>query len=298
MSGITPLPTPPSTSDPSNFSTRADAFLPALQTFGAEVNDLVAALNNISTTSTSVTSNTIGTGSKAFTVQTGKSYFPGQSVTIARTGAPTNRMFARVDSYNSGTGALAVTSQAFEGSGTFTDWTITLGFNGIISAGQIANAAVTLAKLAPDVKLGKVLQVVQGTTSTPVTNSTAGFVATGLSASITPSSASSKILVLVNQNTYSTRTANQSGYGFRVLRNSTVIQAANSDNTDSQGAIGGASAVTYGGIHSASVLDSPATTSAITYSVTARPLSTGSSGSITHQYNNSVSSIILMEIAA
>lgn len=141
MSGITPLPTPPSTSDPSNFSTRADDFLAALPTFATEANDLAAALNNISTTSTSVTSNTIGTGSKAFTVEAGKSYFPGQSVTIAHTGAPTNRMFAVVDSYDSGTGALVVTSQAFEGSGTFTDWTITLGFNGIVSNAQLADDA-------------------------------------------------------------------------------------------------------------------------------------------------------------
>lgn len=152
MSGITPLPTPPSTSDPSNFSTRADDFLSALPTFATEANALAAGLNNISTTSTSTTSNTIGTGSKAFTVETGKSYFAGQSVTIAHTAAPTNRMFAVVDSYNSGTGALVVTSQAFEGSGTFTDWTITLGFNGAIGTGQIANDAVTKSKLNADVR--------------------------------------------------------------------------------------------------------------------------------------------------
>lgn len=143
MSGITPLPTPPSTSDPSNFSTRADDFLAALPTFATEANDLAAALNNISTTSTSVTSNTIGTGSKAFTVETGKSYFPGQSLNIASTSAPTNRMFAAVDSYDSGTGALVVTSQAFEGSGTFTDWTITLGFNGVVQKSQLADDAKT-----------------------------------------------------------------------------------------------------------------------------------------------------------
>lgn len=148
MSGITPLPTPPSTTDPSNFSTRADDFLAALPTFATEANDLAAALNNISTTSTSTTSNTIGTGSKAFTVESGKSYFPGQSVTIAHTGDPTNRMFAVVDSYDSGTGALVVTSQAVEGSGTFTDWTITLGFNGVIGTAQIANGAVTVDKLS------------------------------------------------------------------------------------------------------------------------------------------------------
>lgn len=162
---------------------------------------------------------------------------------------------------------------------------------------RIENITLANGKALVDIA-GKVLQVVQGKTSTPVTNATAGFVATGLSASITPSSATSKILVLVNQQTYSTRTANSSGYGFRVLRDSTVIQAANSDNSDNIIAAGGASAVNYGGVQAASVLDSPATTSALTYSVKARPNSTANSGSITHQFNNSVSSITLMEIAA
>lgn len=38
MTGITPLPTPPSTSDPTNFNTRADAFLGALPAFVTEAN--------------------------------------------------------------------------------------------------------------------------------------------------------------------------------------------------------------------------------------------------------------------
>lgn len=38
MVGITPLPTPPSTSDPANFNTRADAFLGALPAFVTEAN--------------------------------------------------------------------------------------------------------------------------------------------------------------------------------------------------------------------------------------------------------------------
>jgi hypothetical protein len=38
MTGITALPTPPSTSDPTNFNTRADAFMAALPTFVTEAN--------------------------------------------------------------------------------------------------------------------------------------------------------------------------------------------------------------------------------------------------------------------
>jgi hypothetical protein len=134
---ITALPQAPSTSDPENFDSEADTFVAALSTMVTEFNTDIALLNTISTQSTSVTSNTIGTGSKSFTVQTSKSYFQGMSLTIARTAAASNRMFAVVDSYNSGTGALVVTSQASEGSGTFTDWTITLGYNGVVSQAQI-----------------------------------------------------------------------------------------------------------------------------------------------------------------
>ena len=42
---ITPLPTPPSRSDPTNFSARGDAFLSALPTFATEANALAVAVN-------------------------------------------------------------------------------------------------------------------------------------------------------------------------------------------------------------------------------------------------------------
>lgn len=42
---ISPLPTPPSRSDPTNFATRGDAFLGALPTFQTEANALAVAVN-------------------------------------------------------------------------------------------------------------------------------------------------------------------------------------------------------------------------------------------------------------
>jgi hypothetical protein len=107
-----------------------------------------SSLLGLSLSATSTTSNTIGTGSKSFGTQTGKGFIPGQSLSVARTAAPTNRMFVVVDSYNSITGALVLTSQAFEGSGTFTDWSIAPAFNGVISTNQINDLAVTEPKLA------------------------------------------------------------------------------------------------------------------------------------------------------
>ncbi len=67
---------------------------------------------------TSSTSNTIGTGSKTFTVGTGLSYSPQQDVVISFDAS--NHMHALVTSYNSGTGALVVNVQSVTGSGTNT----------------------------------------------------------------------------------------------------------------------------------------------------------------------------------
>lgn len=50
MTTITALPTPPSTTDPVNFDSRADAFLAALPTFQAETNAVATEVNNANTT--------------------------------------------------------------------------------------------------------------------------------------------------------------------------------------------------------------------------------------------------------
>jgi len=119
------------------FSAAVDLFLAWIITFVAELNVLVSQLNNISTTSTSTTSVLIGTGTKNFTVATGKSYFTGQSLKIAN--SATAYMVGEVISYNSGTGALSVNVVAIVGSGTFASWTITLGFNSTIGNEQLNN---------------------------------------------------------------------------------------------------------------------------------------------------------------
>ena len=76
---------------------------------------------------TSDSSLTIGTGAKSLTIQTGKSIVVGMTLVIARTSAPTTtRMSGVVSSYDSGTGALGVTVDSVTGSGTHTDWTVSL----------------------------------------------------------------------------------------------------------------------------------------------------------------------------
>lgn len=121
---ITPLPTPPSRSAPSTFSTLADAFLGALPTFVTEANAQAAALELNDTTDASASSATIGTGAKTFVVTAGKSFQPGMSLMIADAAAPsTNWMHGQVTSYSGTTLVMNIT--AIGGSGTKTAWIIT-----------------------------------------------------------------------------------------------------------------------------------------------------------------------------
>ena len=130
---ITALPTPPSraTDTPTEFADNADALLGALPTFVTELNaygDDLADSNGVANYSaSSTTSVAIGTGSKSFTVETGKRFVAGTFLTIADSAAPTtNYLYGQVTSYNSLTGALVFDSQRVGGSGTKTSWLISL----------------------------------------------------------------------------------------------------------------------------------------------------------------------------
>lgn len=76
---------------------------------------------------TSTTSLTVGLGSKSFATQAGKAWVVGQRVTVARTSDPSTVMFAYVNTYDIATGAANVIVDKFNGSGTYTDWTISIG---------------------------------------------------------------------------------------------------------------------------------------------------------------------------
>ena len=123
---ITALTNIPQTNDPVNFPTRADDFLAVqLPRLVTEVNEATLALNLNSVNTTSVTSNTIGLGSKTFTLGTGKSILGGMFLTIADTAAPsTNNMYVQVTSFVSATGVTVVNVLDFFGTGTKTAWTV------------------------------------------------------------------------------------------------------------------------------------------------------------------------------
>jgi hypothetical protein len=132
----------------------------------------------------------------------------------------------------------------------------------------------------------RILQVVQGTATTVVGNSTTGFADTTLSASITPQSSTSKVLVIYSQNCYST--GGTTGMGLRLLRNSTtldtlvdIVYGTNTGFLDHM---------------TATYLDSPASTSALTYKT---QFNRNSGGGIVYvQPNTNRSSILLFEVSA
>ena len=143
-----------------------------------------------------------------------------------------------------------------------------------VSTAKLVDANVTTAKLvdgsvtAAKVAAGAVVQVVSTTkTDTFTTSANEMTDVTGLSVSITPSSASNKILVLLSLTIAGQDTV--SGAGYQLVRNSTAIcigDAAGSRLRLSGGIayIGGENNYTT---ISGSFLDSPATTSATTYKV-------------------------------
>ena len=153
---------------------------------------------------------------------------------------------------------------------------------------------------------GKILQVVQTVkTDTFSTTSTSFADVTGLSASITPSSTSSKVLFQ-----YTTNYSHKQSYAhFQLVRGSTSLLIGDADSSRGRSTFGAwlpnNSDVEYeGNVFSGSYLDSPSTTSATTYKIQMRvSQNTGYLNRLQGDGDAAytprmASSIILMEVAA
>lgn len=174
-----------------------------------------------------------------------------------------------------------------------------VGANGTVLTADSAEA--TGLKWAAPAGGGKVLQVVQATYSTAKTIASATYTDTDLSVSITPSSASSKVLLLVSQMIYWYREADEAGSAIRLMRDSTAIL----DNFGARGNFfhrfltnGTEELVEQATQGSLVYLDSPATTSAITYKTQGRAKNTANVGTLVCQESSTTSVIIAMEIGA
>ena len=143
---------------------------------------------------------------------------------------------------------------------------------------------------------GKVLQVINITHSTWVVVSSTTYVDTGLTATITPSSTSSKILVIVNLNAIERRDG-LTWLNTKVLRGSTQIVGNFSSRAGLQQRYGYADNQHHTGVGSSgcTYLDSPNSISQQTYKV--QMAGNTNVNSVAICADNSPSEITLMEIA-
>ena len=141
-----------------------------------------------------------------------------------------------------------------------------------------------------NIPTGSVLQVVQGTLTTTATTSSTSFVTTGLTASITPSSSSNKILIIVSG--YSDISVIGQQIATTIYRSSTNLAAS----TNGFSNLYGQSSRIIGSVNM-SYLDSPSTTSSTAY---AAYFASALGGSVVFNQASSIGSslatITLMEI--
>jgi hypothetical protein len=157
-------------------------------------------------------------------------------------------------------------------------------------AGTLTTSSRGIAKAS--VPAGSVLQVITGSTSTQVTNSTSTYTDTGLTATITPTSATSKILILTNiQGLFKSSDNNSNRLSLRLFRGATALDTA--DGVLFTSGTNLYLRTTYG--HS--YFDAPSTTSATTYKWQFNNTENVASVAVQKDSNSGTSQIILMEIA-
>jgi hypothetical protein len=151
---------------------------------------------------------------------------------------------------------------------------------------------------------GKVLQVVYGSTSTQTTSTSATYADTNLSATITPSATTSKIMILTAQSIAVERNSAAGQYAkLQILRGSTSVFEAGGGTYDP--AVGfemySPSGVTFMRILQiapVNYLDSPSSTSALTYKTQFACSQAQAGLSVIAQQDSANSTIILLEIGA
>ena len=157
----------------------------------------------------------------------------------------------------------------------------------------IAGTNLTASSGVLNASGGKILQVVTGTSNTDTSVTSTSYTDSTLSASITPSATSSKILILVSQTVSVSRDSGNAIGAINIMRATTQIWEGYVAVAGADGQLGQTS-VMY--------LDSPSTTSATTYKTQGKTDTTANNGKIRFQQDSGLSdrnsSIHLIEIGA
>ena len=220
----------------------------------------------------------------------------GKTVSMTNAGAttltiPANSSVAyvvgtRINILNLGVGACTPTA----GAG--------VTISGTISA-LVTNASASVIKTATNTWSyisdggtggGKILQVVQATTTTGTSSSSSTYANTALTATITPSLVSSKVLILVSHGG-AYKTTSNTYLKLRLTRDGTAITGDFAGDANFTGGAG--SLATQVGTN---YLDSPAATTALVYRTQLQ--SGANTADVTVSNGASLSTMILMEVGA
>jgi len=177
----------------------------------------------------------------------------------------------------------------------------TLATNSVDSA-ELIDGSIDTAHIATDqitsaiLPAGSILQVVTATTSSNTQITSTTYTDTSLTANITPSSTSNKVLVLVSQNVQGQMSSNgEYTVRLQLLRDATSIQIVIPLSLSA--GVGVSSTITMRSMGTMVQLDSPSTTSEITYKTQGKVTDLADSVTCRFQEGTTESSIVLMEIA-
>ena len=274
--------------DPSTYSvsgtTLTFSAAPPSGTSNISVRYLGIPANGVTTTAYRTVTNTTATsGQTSFTIP---------SYTVGYVDVYRNGVYLPTTDYTATTGTTVVLGTGATTGDTIT--TISFYVSSVLNAIPATAGSVAASYLAGGAArsnwgAGGILQVVTGTISTAVSSTTTTFADSGLTATITPSSSSSRILVTVTGLGYKTSGNAGNALTQNLVRNGTQVVLWNDLSLYT------GTALDLSGFYALNYVDSPASTSALVYKIQFKNAT--ASSTVYMSLNNTPSTITLTEIA-